>query len=134
MSFDVILNFIDEDYNSTTCVSQHTRQDGGTQVMGGTNDCQLNITYNYSKYYHQVFPVRYNQQGNSTVTTETTGLRWLEYKTGAEAIPILEECIQRLGTERSDDYWKATEGNAGYALSILLGLAEEFPTARFSVY
>jgi len=43
----------------------------------------------------------------------------------------LQKAISLLGTERDPDYWKATEGNAGYALSILLGWARLHPTAKF---
>ena len=135
MSFDVVLQYSKEDGSSgDTCVSQQKRIAGGTYVMGGTNDCELNITYNYSVHYHEIFPIAYAQKGNGQVAMETTGLRWLTDKTGAEAIPILESCVERLGTKRSEDYWKATMGNAGYALSILLEWAREFPEARFWVY
>jgi len=134
MSFGVVLDQYDKEGNSFRCTSQHNRQEGGTQVVGGTKDCDLNITYNYSPFYREIFPVQYNQNGNGSVTMETTGLRWLTYKTGAEAIPILEHCVQRLGTKRSEDYWAATMGNAGHALSILLEWAREFPDARFWVY
>jgi hypothetical protein len=124
MSFGVVLDQYDKEGNSFRCTSQHNRQEGGTQVVGGTKDCDLNITYNYSPFYREIFPVQYNQNGNGSVTMETTGLRWLTYKTGAEAIPILEHCVQRLGTKRSEDYWA----------SILLEWAREFPDARFWVY
>ena len=134
MSFDVVLDHYNEDGSSVRCTSQHNRQEGGTQVVGGTKDCDLNITYNYSPFYHEIFPMQYNQNGNGQITMETTGLRWLTSKTGAEAIPILEHCVQRLGTKRGDDYWAATLGNAGYALSILLEWAREFPDAVFWVY
>ena len=136
MSFDVILQHVGEagDSVARVCTSKRKIQEGGTQVMGGTNNCELNITYNYSEYYHEIFPVKYNQVGNGTITTETTGLRWLSYKTGAEAIPILEECVQRLGTKRHEDYWKPTSGNAGYALNILLEWSREVPSAQFVVY
>lgn len=35
-------------------------------------------------------------------------------------IPNLEIAIKQLGTDIDPDYWKATAGNAGHALSVLL--------------
>ena len=98
------------------------------------NDCELNVTYNYSVHYHEIFPIAYAQKGNGQVAMETTGLRWLTDKTGAEAIPILESCVERLGTIRHEDYWKATMGNAGITLSILHGWAKEHKDGVFKVY
>tara|TARA_B100000929_G_scaffold285158_1_gene268375 strand:+ start:121 stop:474 length:354 start_codon:yes stop_codon:yes gene_type:complete len=110
MSYDIWLAF--EDGN--TCTSSIRIQEGGTQVMGGTKECHLNITYNYSSFFYEVFP-------------QELGLRWLHAKTGRESIPILEKAVERLGTRRDDDYWKATMGNAGHALNILLVWAREHP-------
>ena len=68
--------------------------------MGGTNECDLNITYNYSGLYHLVFPIEHVQDSDGVVKVESTGLKWLYGKTGEAAIPILEKAIERLGTQR----------------------------------
>ena len=117
MSNDV--KFVDVD--NSVLVSKNKVTEGGTYVFGGTNDCELNVTYNYSPFFYEVFP-------------DNEGLRWLEATSGEEAIPILKKAIRNLGIERDDDYWKATKGNAGYSLSILLGWAKEFPNGRFAIY
>jgi hypothetical protein len=92
---------------------------GGTYCMGGTNEAWLNITYNYSKFYYE------NIDGEK-------GIRWLYGRTGAECSPVLEKAIAALGTERTDDYWAATPGNAGAALIPLLHFARARPDGVFS--
>ena len=113
------VHFIDDD--GSILISNNKIAEGGTFVANGTNDCDLNITYNYSPIFYKVFP-------------EDEGRRGLYGKTGKEAIPILEKTVKRLGTERDSSYWNATEGNAGFSLSILLGWAKDFPNGRFAIY
>ena len=99
-------------------VSRH--EEGGTYVSGGTTEADLSITYNYSPhYYEQLDP--------------EMGLRFLHEKQAKDVIEKLEEAVSKLGTERNKDYWKATSGNAGYALFILLMWAFDNPTATFHV-
>ena len=118
MSYDIWLSKFGR------CTVIHTSsqqiQEGGTQVMAGTNECQLNITYNYSPLFYEVFP-------ESSAPYHGLGIRWLYGKTGEESIPVLEKAVERLGIRRNADYWKATMGNAGWALNILLGWAREHP-------
>lgn len=85
---------------------------GGTYKVGGTTNAKLNITYNYSKFY---------------TSFGKEGIRELYGKTGAESIKILKDVIDKLGNDVSDDYWKATEGNAKIALTQLLALAQMRP-------
>ena len=93
--------------------------EGGTYVCGGTTEGHLNLTYNYSPhYYKHIDPEK--------------GLRWLYGKRASETIERLESAIAALDTERADDYWAPTKGNAGYALSILLGWARLHPNAVWS--
>lgn len=73
-------------------------EEGGTYPVGGTDECLLKVTGNYS----QVFD--FDQ---------------LEGKTASETLHLLAEQVAELGTERDDDYWKPTNGNVGYACSIL---------------
>jgi hypothetical protein len=94
--------------------------EGGTHVLGGTSQATLNVTYNYN--------ARYVEAWDGASLREA-----LHGKKASEAILPLEYAIALLGTERAEDYWKATPGNAGYALSILLGWAREHPEATFEV-
>ena len=116
MSHDVIL--VDTD---GVLVSRERIAEGGTYVSGGTNECVLNITYNYSPLFYEVFP-------------NDEGLKWLYGKTGKESIPVLEKAVERLGTKRNNDYWKATMGNAGHSLSILLSWAREHPQGKWQLF
>lgn len=86
---------------------------GGTYQVGGTTEANLNITYNYSKFYYELFGDK--------------GIRFLYGKTAAETIPHLKESILLLKDDVSDNYWDATEGNAKRALMQLLALAEMRP-------
>lgn len=95
-------------------------EEGGTYQVGGCTDATLNITYNYSPFYYKYL-------------SYTKGLRWLHDKNAKDCIETLESAVQTLGTVRDDDYWAETPGNAGYALSILLGWAKEHPDAKFKV-
>jgi hypothetical protein len=90
--------------------------EGGTYVLGGTTEAELNITYNYSKYYYQCLD-------------EKKGIRWLYGKTGAETIDRLQQAINILGTIRDNNYWLPTPGNAGRALQTLLLWAKQNPKA-----
>jgi len=92
-------------------VSLH--EEGGTYAIGGTNDAELNVTYNYARY----FP-----------------WRDLDGKTGAETETLLRAACAELGTTRDPDYWAATPGNAGHALSVLLGWAEAHPDGVWRVW
>ena len=113
MSYD-----IDLCENSKICsVDRH--YEGGTHCLHGTEDAHLNVTYNYNCFYRKH-------------VDEELGIRWIYGKTGEECAGRLEYAVSVLGTERDDDYWKPTAGNAGYALSILLGWAKQHPNAVFS--
>ena len=116
MSHDVRLVDID-----IVLISRQKISEGGTHVSGGTNECELNVTYNYSPFFYEVFP-------------NDEGLKWLYGKTGKESIPVLEKAVGLLGTERDSDYWKATTGNAGYSLGILLDWAREFPQGKWEIF
>lgn len=87
---------------------------------GGTMGAWMSVTYNYSPFYREYLDAE-------------RSLWWLHGKTGMEAIPHLERAVAALGTDRTESYWDATPGNAGYALSILLKWAERHPCAVFRV-
>lgn len=94
--------------------------EGGVFAAGGTHQADLYVTFNYSPFFRE------------HIDSEQR-LYWLHGKTGAACIARLESAVAALGTERDPDYWKATAGNAGYALSILLKWAKEHPEAVFDV-
>lgn len=101
---------------------EHHAGEGGTYALGGSQSADLNITYNYSECY--ALCPRFQAIGR---------VRGLDGMSGADAIPILAEAVEILGTKKYADYWAPTPGNAGYALSILLGWARQHPDAVFSV-
>jgi len=86
---------------------------GGTYAVDGATEFHVNITYNYAKFFVQVFG--------------DLGVRFLYGKSGAESIPILENAISSLADDVSDDYWEATEGNAKRSLYQLLAFAKLRP-------
>lgn len=88
---------------------------GGTYVLNGTDECWLNITYNYAKFYYR--PTVFGEKG----------IRTLYGKTGAESISILQQAIAALGDDTTSNYWNATEGNAKRPLYQLLALAKMRP-------
>ena len=86
---------------------------GGMYCLGGTDECWLNITYNYAEHFYRVF-------GDN-------GIRSIYGLTGAESIPVLKAAIAQLKNDVSKDYWEGTEGNAKQALCKLLSLAQLRP-------
>lgn len=117
MSYDVDL--IDQDGQLVQV--EHHEADGGTYVVGGTNDASLNITYNYGSIYSLVDP-------------DYEGLaEQLDGKSALQTTAWLERMVAALGTHQYRDYWAPTPGNAGHALNILLGWAREHPDARWEV-
>lgn len=76
---------------------------GGTYQLGGSKELWLNITYNYSKFYHL-----HNEED----------IRIIYGKTGQESIKILEEMAKKIydvygpDPETSKDYWEPLPGNA----------------------
>lgn len=94
-------------------ISVESFEEGGTQVMGGSTEADLNITYNYSPHYYRV------------LTGSNDGLRGLDGWTAARALPVLVAGVAELSEDIDDDYWAATEGNARRALDILRGWCEQ---------
>lgn len=96
---------------------------GGTYKLGGSTELSLNITYNYSKFLHQVL------QPKSTPSEFKSGIRSLYGMTALEATPILEVAISTLKDDVDEDYWKPTEGNTKKALNNLLTMCKMRPDA-----
>ena len=114
MSYDIDL--IDPKTKKPVKVENH--EEGGTYVLGGTEEASLNVTYNYSKHFY------------AHLDSEK-GIRWLYGKTGEQVQERLAKAITELGTVSDSDYWRDTPGNAGHALLILLNWAVQHPTAVF---
>lgn len=96
---------------------------GGTYKLGGSTELSLNITYNYSKFLHQVL------QPKTTPSEFKSGIRSLYGMTALEATPILETAISTLKDDVDEDYWKPTEGNTKKALNNLLTMCKMRPDA-----
>ena len=113
MSYDLGLYYGDKPAE----LERHS--EGGTYAIGGTTDAELNITYNYLAHYYKELDAE-------------KGLRWLYGKTGGETVERLEKAVAALGVTRDENYWNPTEGNAGFALSILAAWAKQHPKAIWS--
>lgn len=114
MSYDIYLNGADGE----PLMMDEAFTEGGTYALGGTRDCELNVTYNYSSVYRLVdFSVR-----------DLHGL------TGAETSVFLRALVEKLGTSTYEDYWAPTPGNAGAALARLLSFAEAHPEGVWEVH
>lgn len=119
MSYDISLVDLNSDpigdddetpYHKPLTVDRHC--EGGTYVLGGMTDADLNTTYNYGRYFN---------------------FRGLHGRTGRETIKEMAVAVETLGTERDDNYWASTPGNAGYAVSILLRWARQHPDGVWQV-
>jgi hypothetical protein len=91
--------------------------DGGTYPVGGTDDPELNITYNYAEVY-QIFGFSIND---------------LHGKRAGDFIEKFDEIVTKCGTKSFTDYWAPTPGNAGVAIARLLAWAKQYPDATFRV-
>jgi hypothetical protein len=82
-------------------------QEGGTQVLGGSDSAELNVTYNYAKHFD---------------------FRSLHKKVAFQTVAPLAEAIMRLNTDvDKNDYWNPTEGNVRLTLKTLLSWAGLHP-------
>jgi len=115
MSYDVELVSRNGDL-----VSVKRFEEGGTYCIGGVTEASLNITYNYGKIFYKSLDAN-------------KGIYWLNGKKAKRTIRRLDNAVKRLGTKQNADYWEATEGNAGFALSILLNWAVKNPEAKWRV-
>ena len=114
MSYDVSLQYSDD---TVAQVTPH--YEGGTICLGGEAFATMSVTYNYAKHFAEVIG--------------EFGIRNLDGMKAIDTIPILKLGVQKLGTERDEDYWKTTPGNAGYALSVMLSWAQQCPNAVWHI-
>ena len=107
----------------TLPVERHN--EGGTYVLGGITEAELNVTYNYSKLYHEHLGLR-------------EGFRGLDGMSVYDALPFLKRGCDALPDDAGRDYWAPTPGNAGHALHLLKRWCEEAIRTeddwRFSVH
>lgn len=111
MSYDIRLKC--ECCGNTMQLDEPHEEIGGNYIFGGTTECWLNITYNYSKHYYHVLGDK--------------GIRIVYGMTGEDSIPVLVSAINQLKDDIDTDYWKSTEGNAKKALGSLLFFARQKP-------
>ena len=90
----------------------------GKIIPSPNSVAEINVTYNYA--------IHFGDLGSD-------GLRSLNGLRAKYAIDTLQKVIQKLNTDRSDDYWEPTEGNARHTLEILLKWAQLCPDAIFSI-
>lgn len=93
---------------------------GGTYAVAGIATAELNVTYNYSPHYREHLD-------------EDEGLRWLDGKAARDTLDAMEKAVGVLDVVRDADYWKATPGNAGHALAVLLAWGKLHPDAVWRV-
>jgi hypothetical protein len=109
------VRLVNAETGETVKVDKHT--EGGQYAIGGSEEADLYVTYNYSEIYRLV----------------NFHLRDLEGCCGSDSVEILERVVEKLGTKRFEDYWAPTLGNAGYAASVLLSWARLYPDAVWKV-
>lgn len=102
---------------------------GGTYCAGGTVEAWLNITYNYAKFFYELWPKKNGEKVDTTPFAEMFngkggGIRSLYGKPLDDVISELDRAVRSLKGEKDDDYWKSTEGNARYALFNLKVICE----------
>lgn len=104
--------------------------EGGTYVMGGTDEAELNVTYNYGRHFHEAW-----EKAGGTFDGDGDGSlgSMLGEKRAGDTIELLARAVEILGTARGPDYWEATPGNAGVALEQLLGWARQHPDGIWRV-
>ena len=112
MSWDVKLN---NDEGITLSINEFF-QEGGTQQIGGTNFCELNITYNYA----QVF---------GSLVKELHGCK------AKDTLQDLKKFVNKWSHAHpyERDYWAPTPGNAKRAIERLIVFAEAHPGGTWHV-
>ncbi len=114
MSYEVRLIY---DYE---VVEVPTHSVGGTIVYNGTQKAELNITFNYTFFFHE-------HLGKD-------GIFWLYGKKAEDTIERLENVVSALNDFiPAENYWEPTAGNVGKTLSILLEWAKLYPYASWQV-
>ena len=114
-------------------VSVEPFAEGGTYVMGGSTDAELNVTWNYGPRFVEAWDKEDFENRVVKLGWHGTLHAMLHERVASETVPLLEQAIATLSTDTDSDYWKATSGNAGHALSVLCQWAKEHPEATWRV-
>jgi hypothetical protein len=112
MSYDVSLK-----NNNGAVVAVTSHNNGGTVCVGSSSEAAMSVTYNYADIY-------------ALVDFDLWGFDGMSAK---DSIPILDKLVEKFGTKQYKDYWAATPGNAGAALSVMLEWAKKYPEAVWSI-
>jgi hypothetical protein len=118
MSYDLYLRHPETKEVMQLAAKQNIR--GGTYALDGTDRAELNITYNYSKWWEKA-----SGKGGH--------LRDLDGVSGKDSIPVLRNAINNLDNDVSKDYWEPTEGNVKAALFNMILLAGQCPDGVWSI-
>jgi len=103
----------DLSYDYTLSHGQHLR--GGVYTLDGTDQAELNITWNYLWFYYKAIDIK-------------EGLRVLDGMPAYQVIDMLTSAIEFIGdSPRHNDYWQPTPGNACRALRDLRALSRMVP-------
>lgn len=121
MSYDI--NVVRSKNKSRVILKYNHGIHGGTYAVGGTNEAWLNITYNYAKWFYELWPEPEEKEHKDDVTPcgqmfghRDGGIRSLYGRPLDEVIHELDRALSLLHGEPDSDYWAATEGNARDAL------------------
>lgn len=93
------------------------KMEDGNLVPADTAEACCCLTFNYGQVYHLV---GFNMDD-------------MNGKKAKETTKHLSDAVEKLGTQRYDDYWAPTLGNAGAGLQTLLSWAEEHPDATWEI-
>lgn len=125
MSYDISL----QDHEDEYVLVPHFLEGGvvraginssGELIPVPTYIASVNVTWNYNEVYVPRFGVSLRGMIEGKLGMET----WVDLATYAAI----------LGTDKDEDYWKPTEGNAGAILDLLAGWAVMHPTAKWWVW
>lgn len=89
--------------------------DNKIEISQEQKSLSTNLTYNYSTILYKLFGDEY-------------GIRILYGKTGGESISILNEAIEKLKDDITNDRYQPTDGNVKECLKTMKKMAEELPT------
>lgn len=114
MSYDVYLK---DPTTGHVLPSPERFEEGGTRAFGGTDECHLNVTYNYCDVFGDL-------------------VRDLDGLAARDTLWALEEFCWRWRKARlsdDDDYWKPTPANARRAVERLRSFARTHPDGVWRV-
>jgi hypothetical protein len=133
MSWDVELRG-----ENGVCTVDHEFCEGGTHAAWGTNECELNVTYNYSVLFRLAWAAAhvYGDRPINPATVDKGFMDWLHGRqakdTAALLLAMRAELTWGIKTDTAD-YWTATPGNAAKALERLSIFAHQNPDGWWHV-